>query len=268
MAALKDADGRPPRSSVACPRQRAHAHQTSRNDRTTRAQQLVRGHHAQATRTRAGRAPARVRDGSGGTAPPWLLVADSTRHHTHTKRIQGHDQYNAQNDVHDCEAGHLDRTDRVARVSELVLVRSDLRPRQAVARALLCRCPLFGATRKRPAGRADLARRDHHEADRVNRRGVQPPERHRRRSLKPPEHKPPHHWTSQRRAVRPFDRGDSHKEIGRQAGAGVVGTVSGAVAVGGSLPPGSSRNGGYESVINVAYATTRKTQRFIPRTRS
>ena len=36
----------------------------------------------------------------------------------------------------------------------LALVRSNRRPGQAVARTLLCRCPLFGATRKRPAGRA------------------------------------------------------------------------------------------------------------------
>ena len=50
-----------------------------------------------------------------------------------------------------------------------------------------------------------------------------------------------------------FDRGDSHQETRRQvAGAGLGGTLLGAVAVGGSFPPGSSRNGGYESVISVA----------------
>jgi len=171
---------------------------------------------------------------------------------------------NAQDGEQDCEAGHLDRTDRVARASE--------------ARAYALRSPSSSGSRadavvpmstvRGNTQTSSWSRRDYHEAHRVNRRGVQTPERHRRRGLKPPEHKPPHHWTSQRRAVRPFDCGDSHAEIGRQAGAGVGGTVSGAVAVGGSLPPGSSRKGGYESVINVAYARTRKTQRFIPRTKS
>ena len=36
----------------------------------------------------------------------------------------------------------------------------------------------------------------------------------------------------------------------------------------GSSPPMSRRNGGYASVISVAYAVTRYTQRFIPITKS
>ena len=51
-----------------------------------------------------------------------------------------------------------------------------------------------------------------------------------------------------------------------QAGWGT--TVSGALSVEGSSPPMSSRNGGYVSVISPAYAMTRKTQRFIPSTKS
>src|SRR5579884_3739241 len=51
-------------------------------------------------------------------------------------------------------------------------------------------------------------------------------------------------------------------------GAGAIGTVPGAVPDGGSSQPISGRKGGYASVISEAYEATRKTQRFMPSTKS
>src|ERR1700754_1641431 len=78
---------------------------------------------------------------------------------------------------------------------------------------------------------------------------------------------PPHPRLSRRRRRSAGTPASSSFSAHDAVEAGIGGTLSERVPVGGSLPPISRRNGGYESVISAAYTATRKTQRFIPSTK-